>query len=437
MTLVQPPPANLANGVTIDREAVLNALQLNPRDPKVQALVLVCQQYGLDPVLKHAVLISGNLYVTRDGLLAVAHRTGNLDGITVEEEGENADEWWAKVSVHVKGQAHPYTYRGRYSKNGTQKKYGPEMAVKCAEVMALRRAFGVTGIATVEEQWDAHDDAIAAEVVEPPSPDDPLADREKVDELVGWLTRMEDPTSRKAAKSQFVQQFGLPANLRESQWDDAEAWVAQVVAGSEPVVAGDGPGSDVSTGGTVPAESEEAPAPEASPAPPDYDELVPSFIDPPAEKLESAHPATVFHEAIKAALPYLPVTYTDSDLRHQVVKQATEGRTEDWRQMDGEALDTAVELLTQVTEGTRVLRDSSLGLLVDIRGPADGPFVPDRLGELRAAIAEVRGLGEAKTLKQARVLATDAGWKVPAEFSAIDGDLLAATLAWVRAQAAA
>ena len=439
MTMVQqPPPASLANGVHIDREAVLQALNLNPRDPKVQALVLVCQQYGLDPVLKHAVLISGNLYVTRDGLLAVAHRDGRLDGITVEEEGENDQEWWAKVSVHVKGQAHPYTYRGRYPKAGQQKRYGPEMAVKCAEVMALRRAFGVTGISTVEEQWDAHDDAIAAEVVVAPSPADPLVDADAVEELVGWLSGMGDPQARKEAKAQFVQQFGLPANLRRSQYDDAEAWVAQVVAGSEPVVAGDGPGGDVSTGGTVPAESEEAPAPEASPAPPDYDALVPSFIDPPAEpKLESAHPATLFHEAIKAALPYLPTTYTDSDLRHQVVRQATEGRTEDWRQMDGEALDAAVELCTQVTEGTRVLRDSSLGLLVDIRGPADGPFVPDRLGELRAAIAEVRGLGEAKTLKQARVLATDAGWKVPAEFSAIDGDLLAATLAWVRAQAAA
>jgi hypothetical protein len=90
-----------------------------------------------------------------------------LDGIVVEDEGENAKEWWAKVTVHVKGQSHGYSYKGRYPKSGHQTQYGPEMAVKCAEVMALRRAFGVTGIATVEEQWDKADalEASAGEIV--------------------------------------------------------------------------------------------------------------------------------------------------------------------------------------------------------------------------------------------------------------------------------
>lgn len=433
MTLVEQPPANLANGVTIDRQAVLQALNLNPRDPKVQALVLVCQQYGLDPVLKHAVLISGNLYVTRDGLLAVAHRTGNLDGITVEEEGEDSKEWWAKVSVHVKGQKYPYTYRGRYPKDGHQKKYGPEMAVKCAEVMALRRAFGVTGIATVEEQWDAHDSAIDAREVLPSAPDDPPAD---AGPLVAALAGIPDDHERAQAKQQFVAQFGLPANLRQSQYGDAEAWVAAVVTGPAPVVAGDDDGGTSSTGGTVPAESEEAAPPEtATPVPsePDYDALVPSFVDPP--KLESAHPATLFHEAVKAAMPYLPTTYSDSDLRHCVVKVASGNATEDWRQMDGEALDAAVELLTQVTEGTRVLRDTSMGLVCDIRGPVDGPFVPDRLGALRAAIGRVHGLGEVKTLREARNIAADLGVEAPSAFAEIDGPVLDATLAWVEGQA--
>ena len=391
--------------------------------------MLVCQQYGLDPVLKHAVLISGNLYVTRDGLLAVAHRTGNLDGITVEEEGENADEWWAKVSVHVKGQKYPYTYRGRYPKNGHQKKYGPEMAVKCAEVMALRRAFGVTGIATVEEQWDAHDSAIDAREVLPPAPDDPLVD---AGPLVAALAGIPDDHERAQAKQQFVAQFGLPADLRQSQYRDAEAWVEAVVAGPAPVVAGDTEEGSDGTGGAIPAESEEASLSEVStPDPPDYDALVPSFIEP---KVESAHPATLFHEAVKAAMPYLPTTYSDSDLRHCVVKVASGNATEDWRQMEGEALDAAVELLTQVTEGTRVLRDTSMGLVCDIRGPVDGPFVPDRLGALRAAIGRVHGLGEVKTLRQARVLADGLGVEAPAAFAEIDGPVLEATLAWVEGQ---
>ena len=145
---------SLTAHIALDHEAILRALNINVNDPKAQALILACEKYGLDPLLKHAVLISGNLYVTRDGLLAIAHRDGRLDGIVIEEEGENAQEWWTKVTVHVKGMSHGFTYRGRYPKAGQMKKYGPEMAVKVAEVMALRRAFGVTGVPAVEEQWD-------------------------------------------------------------------------------------------------------------------------------------------------------------------------------------------------------------------------------------------------------------------------------------------
>lgn len=158
MSLMPTDAGSLTAHVPIDHDAILKAFGINARDPKAQAMILACEKYGLDPLLKHALLISGNLYVTRDGLLHVAHRSGRLNGIVVEDEGDTAQEWWAKVTVYVKGQDHGYTYRGRYPKNGQQKKYGPEMAVKVAEVMALRRAFGVTGIATVEEQWDKQND---------------------------------------------------------------------------------------------------------------------------------------------------------------------------------------------------------------------------------------------------------------------------------------
>lgn len=156
---------------TVDKEAILRAFNINARDPKAQAMLLACEKYGLDPLLKHAVLISGNLYVTRDGLLHVAHRSDRLDGIVVEDEGETDVEWWARVTVYVKGQTHGYSYRGRYPKSGQQKKYGPEMAVKVAEVMALRRAFGVTGIPTVEEQWDKSDQQVVQRPTPPPLPE--------------------------------------------------------------------------------------------------------------------------------------------------------------------------------------------------------------------------------------------------------------------------
>ena len=140
------------------QEEILRYLGLNPNDMATKALVQICNRYGCDPLLKHFVLICGkgqgkNTYVTRDGLLHLAHQSHQLDGIQVVDEGDNDNEWWAVVRVHRKDMSHPFQYKGRYSKSGTNKAYGPEMAVKCAEVMALRRAFDVS-LPTVEEQWD-------------------------------------------------------------------------------------------------------------------------------------------------------------------------------------------------------------------------------------------------------------------------------------------
>ena len=55
------------------------------------------------------------------------------------------------MSVHRKDCKHPFRFRGRYK--GPNKTFGPEMAVKCAEVMGLRRAFDVSLPSDVE-RWD-------------------------------------------------------------------------------------------------------------------------------------------------------------------------------------------------------------------------------------------------------------------------------------------
>ena len=147
-------------GIDIDREAVLKSLGLNPRDPNTHALLLVCERYNLDPLLKHIVLIKSNAYVTRDGYLAVAHRSGQFDGMEVLEQGENQTHYTAKVAVYRRDMTRPFAYVGRYPKSGQMaQQYGPEMAVKVAEVQALRRAFNVTGISAADEMWDQQIDA--------------------------------------------------------------------------------------------------------------------------------------------------------------------------------------------------------------------------------------------------------------------------------------
>lgn len=136
--------------VAIDQHAVLRHLKLDPKDPKAQAVVLVCDRYGLDPVLKHVVLVEGNVYISRDGLLHIAHKSGQFDGIEIIEQTETDTEWRAVASVHRKDMGRPITYPGRYSKQAMNKKNGPEMAIARAESMALRRAFSVAMVAIDE-----------------------------------------------------------------------------------------------------------------------------------------------------------------------------------------------------------------------------------------------------------------------------------------------
>ena len=147
--------ANVADSVTVDPGKVLAYLGLSPSDPKSQAVVAVAQRYDLDPVLKHVIVIPrGGVYITRDGLLHVAHRSGRLDGIVVDQEptlSSDGKEWVARVSVYRKDMGHPFTFPGRYPVNGGNKEYAQEMALKAAEAHALRRAFDVTGIPAIEE----------------------------------------------------------------------------------------------------------------------------------------------------------------------------------------------------------------------------------------------------------------------------------------------
>ena len=136
------------------RVALLKAVGLDKLAPEQRELALnLSERYGLDLLLKHLVLIEGRAYITRDGLLHIAHRSGVLDGIEVTEPRLDGDFWRASCSVYRKDMTRPFTYGGRYPAKGGNARFAPEMAIKVAEVMALRRAFDVSA-PTAEERWD-------------------------------------------------------------------------------------------------------------------------------------------------------------------------------------------------------------------------------------------------------------------------------------------
>lgn len=136
------------------KSAILRAVGLDRAPSEQRELALaIARRYDLDLMLKHLVLIDGKPYVTRDALLWIAHRSGRFDGITVTKPVVVGDYWECEASVYRTDMSHPFTYPGRYPAKGGNQKFAPEMAIKVAESMALRRAFNISA-PTQDERWD-------------------------------------------------------------------------------------------------------------------------------------------------------------------------------------------------------------------------------------------------------------------------------------------
>jgi hypothetical protein len=128
-----------------DLAAVAAYLGLDPADIKARAVVAVANRYGLDPLLGHVEIVKQKVYVSRDGLLHVAHQSGVLDGIVVEEQRESENGYSATVTVWRRDMTHGFTYKGGCGVNEPQAAngYGAEMALARAERRALLRAFDI------------------------------------------------------------------------------------------------------------------------------------------------------------------------------------------------------------------------------------------------------------------------------------------------------
>jgi hypothetical protein len=194
--------------------ALLKAVGLDRAAPEQRQLAIaIAERYGLDLMLKHLVLIEGRPYVTRDALLHIAHRSGQFDGISVTEPTVIDGYWRCSATVYRRDMTHPFTYPGRYPTAGGNQKFAPEMAIKVAESMALRRAFNVAA-PVVEERWDTE------APYEPPAPKATLAEKA-------------------AARAAEVEVIDLPEPppLQVTDRDDGILNVEEVNEGAAPVYA--------------------------------------------------------------------------------------------------------------------------------------------------------------------------------------------------------
>lgn len=167
------PARALAEAVAdgkVQMTPILKAVGIDPSNTQHQAMLLVAQKYDMDPLMGHVMVLpkGGKPYITRDGYLHVAHRSGQLDGIEVLEETETPTAYRAKVAVWRKDMSRPFTFTADYPKNGGNKEFAKEMALTRAERRALKRAFNISDDIAQGEvvAIDAYDAPVVVEHVD-------------------------------------------------------------------------------------------------------------------------------------------------------------------------------------------------------------------------------------------------------------------------------
>lgn len=162
------PQAALYQPSAEDIQTLKDFVWKGATDSQLRFALATCQRYGFDPLLKHVVFISGNIYTTRDGLLHLAHKSGQFNGMQngivyamgadgqyLRNQGGKKiiDSAWARV--YRKDMLHPFEVSVDFEEYNTGQnawKSNPgAMIVKVAEHMALKRAFNVSGLCSVEE----------------------------------------------------------------------------------------------------------------------------------------------------------------------------------------------------------------------------------------------------------------------------------------------
>jgi hypothetical protein len=129
-----------------DPEQILKMVGLNPSDPRAHAVVMVCERYDLDPVLGHIGIFprSQKPYISRDGYLHIAHRSGVFDGMDVVEEPHRdleGRQWKCTVAIYRKDMGHAFAIPG-YAELGDNN--GQDMCLVRSERRGLKRAFDIS-----------------------------------------------------------------------------------------------------------------------------------------------------------------------------------------------------------------------------------------------------------------------------------------------------
>lgn len=138
------------------REILLETVAKGCSPEQFMLMLELAKRYKLDPFAKQIWATPAGIFVGRDGFLAIAHRSGDFDGMETTFEERDGKLFAATCTVWHKRMSHPITCTVRLEefyrptppgkKPGAWERMPYVMLQKCAEAHALRRAFCVTGL---------------------------------------------------------------------------------------------------------------------------------------------------------------------------------------------------------------------------------------------------------------------------------------------------
>lgn len=128
-------------------------------ESEFKLFLYAAQKYGLDPLVKQIWCVKygtapANIFTGRDGFLAIAHRSGQFDGMEsgCRLDGDEVIGW---CKVYRRDMQRPFAVEvplSEYSTGQNLWKTKPKtMIQKVAESQALRRAFDISGLYAPEE----------------------------------------------------------------------------------------------------------------------------------------------------------------------------------------------------------------------------------------------------------------------------------------------
>ena len=157
-----PATAATSSPTTYDREKlqlIRDMFAKGANDNEFGVMIELARKYQLDPFARQIWLVKygdspAQIFCGRDGYLAIAHRSGQFDGIRSGSRVEDGELiGWCRV--YRKDMSHPIeveVYASEYSTGKNLWRDKPRtMIQKVAEAHALRRAFSISGLYSPEE----------------------------------------------------------------------------------------------------------------------------------------------------------------------------------------------------------------------------------------------------------------------------------------------